>query len=89
LSALRQLLERVRKEGPLKVGEPCGPRQQGMGVAFGDGLEEEMDGAIHKLEDGRYGICEDCDTEIPLKRLRIMPFTTCRTVFASPSATIA
>ena len=32
--------------------------------------------ALLKLEDGTYGICEECGAEIPLKRLKILPFAT-------------
>jgi DnaK suppressor protein len=30
--------------------------------------------ALTRLEDGEYGICEDCEEEIPLGRLKAMPF---------------
>lgn len=32
--------------------------------------------ALERLEDGTFGICEDCGEEIPLKRLRARPVTT-------------
>ncbi len=30
--------------------------------------------AIKKLEDGRYGVCDECGARIPVKRLKIVPF---------------
>lgn len=32
--------------------------------------------ALERLEEGTFGICEDCGEEIPLKRLRARPVTT-------------
>ncbi len=29
--------------------------------------------ALQKIEQGSFGICEDCDDEIPVKRLRVRP----------------
>ena len=29
--------------------------------------------ALHKIEAGSFGICEECDDEIPVKRLRVRP----------------
>ncbi len=34
----------------------------------------EIDEALKRIEDGSYGICEECETDIPKKRLLIMPF---------------
>ena len=33
-----------------------------------------IDEALDKLERGRYGECEDCGAEIPIERLRALPF---------------
>lgn len=33
----------------------------------------EIDGALRRLEEGRYGICDECDEEIPIERLKLMP----------------
>jgi len=38
----------------------------------------QIDEAINKIHNDEYGLCEDCDEEIPEKRLLINPyFTTC------------
>ena len=50
------------------------------GLAIADMRREkltEMDEAIRKLEDGTYGICEDCSTEIDEARLKVVPLTPC------------
>lgn len=31
--------------------------------------------ALERLDDGSYGICESCEEEIPVERLKAMPFT--------------
>ena len=33
-----------------------------------------IDAALSRLERGRYGICEKCKKEIPLERLKAVPF---------------
>jgi len=39
-----------------------------------------IDDALHRLEAGRYGLCEDCAGEIPAPRLLALPFAVrCRT----------
>ena len=32
--------------------------------------------ALNRIEAGTFGVCEDCDEEIPLKRLRVRPDAT-------------
>ncbi len=34
---------------------------------------EKIDAALERLENGTYGICSNCQKEIPLERLRIYP----------------
>jgi RNA polymerase-binding protein DksA len=36
---------------------------------------EEIDGALQRLAEGRYGTCADCGETIPLARLRALPAT--------------
>lgn len=39
---------------------------------------QQIDEALRKIENNSYGICQDCDEEIPEKRLLMNPyFTTC------------
>ena len=37
----------------------------------------EVEDALDRLEEGTYGICEDCGAAIKLERLKALPFTTC------------
>ena len=54
-------------------------------VAFRDAMQaaklnrhqsqlKDIDEAIRKIEEGTYGICDDCEGDIPLGRLNAMPF---------------
>lgn len=50
------------------------------GLAIADIRREQltqMEGALVKLEDGSYGICDECDTEIDEARLLVAPYATC------------
>ncbi len=35
---------------------------------------EKVDEALQKLANGRYGVCDECEEPIPVKRLEIVPF---------------
>ena len=37
---------------------------------------DQIDMALGKIDNGTYGICEDCGGEIPLARLEALPFAT-------------
>lgn len=47
-------------------------------------LLSKIDEAIARIDDGTYGICEDCGEEIGIKRLEARPVTTlcidCKTI---------
>ncbi len=36
----------------------------------------QIDAALELIEEGEYGICEDCGENIPMGRLKAMPFAT-------------
>lgn len=36
---------------------------------------ERIDAALERIQDGQFGICQVCATEIPLPRLEALPFT--------------
>lgn len=36
----------------------------------------QIETALHKIETGTFGLCEECEEEIPLKRLRARPDAT-------------
>lgn len=37
----------------------------------------EVENALDRLEEGTYGVCEECGASINLERLNVLPFTTC------------
>jgi DnaK suppressor protein len=68
-----------------QTGEPSGDiydqasseRDRELGLLLGDRDREKLrniDEALLKIEEGEYGICEECEEEIPVGRLRVMPF---------------
>jgi RNA polymerase-binding protein DksA len=40
-----------------------------------ENLIYDIDEALKKMENGSYGICEECNKKINLERLRAIPFT--------------
>jgi DnaK suppressor protein len=69
----------------IPTGEPSGDiydqasneRDRELSLLLGDREREKIrniDEALARLEEGEYGICEDCEEEIPLGRLKAMPF---------------
>lgn len=53
-------------------------RDRELGLLLGDREREKIhsiDEALLRIDEGEYGICEECDEEIPLGRLKAMPFT--------------
>ena len=66
-------------------GEPTGDiydqasseRDRELGLLLNDrerGKLRQIDEALLRIEDGEYGVCEECEEEIPLGRLKVMPF---------------
>lgn len=41
-----------------------------------DSRLNEIDEALARVDTGKYGVCADCSTEIPLRRLEALPFAT-------------
>ena len=53
-------------------------RDRDLVLLLGDREREKMnaiDEALLRIEEDKYGICEECEEEIPLGRLKAMPFT--------------
>jgi DnaK suppressor protein len=53
-------------------------RDRELGLLLGDREREKIhsiDEALLRIDEGDYGICEECDEDIPLGRLKAMPFT--------------
>ena len=69
----KQLVEAVMDDGDLSVvdlAEDISLRQ----LSTHRETLIKIDTAIRKLEEGTYGICEECGEEISEERLKIMPF---------------
>jgi len=52
-------------------------RDRELGLLLGDREREKLhsiDEALIRIDEGEYGICEECDEDIPLGRLKAMPF---------------
>jgi DnaK suppressor protein len=69
----------------LTIGEPSGDiydqasseRDRELGLLLGDREREKLhaiDEALLRIKEGEYGVCEECEEEIPLGRLKAMPF---------------
>jgi DnaK suppressor protein len=39
-----------------------------------EGILERVEAALERVEDGTYGICEECGVRIPKKRLEAVPY---------------
>jgi len=80
-------IQKTLKNGTdtLTIGEPSGDiydqasseRDRELGLLLGDREREKLhaiDEALLRINEGEYGICEECEEEIPLGRLKAMPF---------------
>ncbi|GAB4075071.1 yteA family sporulation protein [Barrientosiimonas marina] len=50
--------------------------ERGKDIALNDHAEQELqdiNAALHAIEDGTYGICRECGVDIPFERLEAMP----------------
>ena len=67
------------------IGEPSGDiydqasseRDRELELLLGDREREKLhslNDALLRIDEGEYGICEECEEEIPLGRLKAMPF---------------
>lgn len=60
---------------PADVGQELFERSKDIGLK--DNLRlmlDSVDKALTKLQDNKYGICEKCGSEIPLERLKVIPW---------------
>lgn len=83
--ALEEVSRAVKSRTDKPTDEPSGDiydqasneRDRELLLLLGDREREKIrniDEALARLADGEYGICEDCEEEIPLGRLKVMPF---------------
>jgi DnaK suppressor protein len=84
-AALDEITKAMKSGANAVTGEPSGDiydqasseRDRELGMLLGDREREKLvsiDEAILRLEEGEYGICEECEEEIPLGRLKVLPF---------------
>lgn len=53
-------------------------RDRELGLLLNDREREKLhniDEALLRIAEGEYGICEECDEDIPMGRLKVLPFT--------------
>ena len=43
-------------------------------LGSGENILDQVEAAIHRIEDGGYGRCEECGEEIPKSRLDAIPY---------------
>jgi len=84
---LREISKTVKNGADtMAAGEPSGDiydqasseRDRELGLLLGDREREKLhsiDEALLRIDEGEYGVCEECEEEIPLGRLKAMPFT--------------
>ena len=40
------------------------------------GILEKIDDALERMEEGEYGMCQECEEDIPEKRLELLPYAS-------------
>lgn len=54
-------------------------------MANDEGALERIEAALERIEDGTYGLCEECGAKIPKARLNAIPYTAMCVKCASQS----
>jgi DnaK suppressor protein len=84
-TTLAEIQKSVRTGTHTPDGEPSGDiydqasseRDRELDLLLGDREREKLrsiDEALDRIDDGEYGVCEECEEEIPLGRLKVLPF---------------
>jgi DnaK suppressor protein len=82
---LKEIGRSLKSGTDMPSGEPSGDiydqasseRDRELELLLGDREREKLhniDEALLKIEEGEYGICEECEEDIPLGRLKVVPF---------------
>lgn len=82
---LREISKALKSGSDTSVGGPTGDiydqasseRDRELGLLLGDREREKLhqiDEALLRMEEGEYGVCEECEEDIPIGRLKAMPF---------------
>jgi len=84
---LLEIKRSIKKGSEATIGEePTGDiydqasseRDRELGLLLNDREREKLhsiDEALLRIAEGEYGICEECDEDIPMGRLKVLPFT--------------
>jgi DnaK suppressor protein len=84
---LLEINRSIKKGSEASVGEePTGDiydqasseRDRELGLLLNDREREKLhsiDEALLRIAEGEYGVCEECDEDIPMGRLKVLPFT--------------
>jgi DnaK suppressor protein len=82
---IQEISKTMKSNSDLPSGEPSGDiydqasseRDRELGLLLNDREREKLrniDEALLRIQEGDYGICEECGCDIPIGRLRVMPF---------------
>jgi len=82
---LKEINKAIKSGSDIPTGEPSGDiydqasseRDRELDLLLGDREREKLrniDEALLKIGEGEYGVCEECEEEIPIGRLKIVPF---------------
>jgi len=82
---LQEINRSLRTGSDIPSGEPSGDiydqasseRDRELELLLGDREREKLhniDEALLKIKEGEYGICEECEEDIPIGRLKVVPF---------------
>jgi len=85
---LKEIAKTLKTTSSNAGGEPSGDiydqasseRDRELGLLLNDREREKLrniDEALLRIAEGEYGICEECGCDIPIGRLRVMPFAHC------------
>lgn len=86
-TTLREISRSIKSGSAAKVGEETtgdiydqasSERDRELELILSDRERQKLhniDDALLRMKEGDYGICEECDEDIPLGRLKAMPFT--------------
>jgi DnaK suppressor protein len=84
-ATLKEISKTLKTDAPAGSSEPTGDiydqasseRDRELSLLLGDREREKVrtiDEALLRIDDGDYGICEECEEEIPIGRLKVLPF---------------
>ncbi|ACM19281.1 zinc finger transcriptional regulator, TraR/DksA family [Geotalea daltonii FRC-32] len=82
---IKEISKSLKSGSDIPTNEPSGDiydqasseRDRELGLLLDDREREKLrniDEALLKIEEEEYGICEECEEEIPIGRLKIVPF---------------